>query len=115
MSESRRNRRGLAWWVVLALLCLCAAGPSCSLSRGGEEGPPVPAKPPPVVPELEEGVYLRPTQLQVSPGDTLDVEIVVRPAGWAVSGCEVVLSYDPAVLAVVAVQPGAFLGADPIV
>ncbi len=68
-----------------------------------------------MVPELEEGVYLRPTQLQGRAGDSFDIEIVVRPAGWAVSGCEVVLGYDPAVLAVVDVQPGAFLGADPIV
>lgn len=115
MSESRWNRRRLAWRVVLALLCLCAAGLSCSLFRGAEEGPAAPAKLPPVVQEPEEGVYLRPTQLEGRPGDTLDVEVVVRPAGWAVSGCEVVLGYDPAALAVVAVQPGAFLGGDPIV
>ena len=115
MSESRQNRRRLVWLVALVLLCLSTAGLSCSLFRGIEEGLPGPGKLPPALPEPEEGIYLRPTQLQARPGDTLDVEIAVRPAGWAVSGCEVVLGYDPVALAVVGVQPGGFLGSDPIV
>ena len=115
MSASRQNRERLVWLVALVLLCLYAAGPSCSLFRGGEEAPLAPAKLPPALPELDEGVCLRPTRMEARPGDTLEVEIAFKPAAWTVSGCEVVLGYDPAVLVVVGVQPGGFLGSDPIV
>jgi len=60
-------------------------------------------------------VYLYPTLIEARPGEELSIEIRVKPAGQGVSGCEVVIGYDPAVMESLGVEAGDFLGAAPLV
>jgi hypothetical protein len=68
---------------------------------------------PPSIPG--EGVYLNPTFIEAKPGQALSINIEVKPSGWGVSGGEVNLAFNPAVLKAVDVEPGNFLGSSPIV
>jgi len=107
----QRFRLGLA---VLAMLCLCSLAASCTCAPA--EGPsPSSPKVPEARPEPEEGVYLYPTLIQARPGEDVAVEIRVSPSGWAVSGCEVVIAYDPGVMQPLDIETGSFLGATPLI
>jgi len=114
MNRASTKRKSLLGLAVLAMLCLCSLAASCTCAPA--EGPsPTPAKVPPARPEPEEGVYLYPTLIQARPGEDMAVEIRVRPSGWAVSGCEVVIAYDPALMEPLGVEAGSFLGPTPLI
>jgi hypothetical protein len=105
---SRHRPVSLALSVLLVLFVSCTAAPA-------EEAPSDPAEPAPAPSEPEEGVYLYPTRFEASPGDDLAVQIRVKPAGQGVSGCEVVIGYDPPVMESLGVEAGDFLGAAPVI
>lgn len=107
-STKRKSLLGLA---VLAVLCLAFLA-SCTCGNGAS---PAPEKTPPAPPEPEEGVYLYPTQVEALPGEEFDIEITVRPSGWGVSGCEVVMTYDPQLMEPLDIEAGDFLGATPLI
>ena len=52
------------------------------------------------------------TELQ--PGQEFDVEVALDPAGREISGVQVWIDYDPALLEPVGVEPGTLLGVAPI-
>ena len=114
MNRTLTKRKSLLGLAVLAVLCLCSLAASCTCAPAEESSPPAPKLPPPR-PEPEEGVYLYPTLIEARPGEDVDVEVRVRPSGRGVSGCEVVIGYDPAVMESLGVEAGDFLGATPLV
>ena len=114
MNRALTKRKSLLGPAVLAMLCLCSLAASCTCAPAEESSPPAPELPP-ARPEPEEGVYLYPTLIQARPGEDVAVEIRVSPSGWAVSGCEVVIAYDPVVMESLGVEAGDFLGATPLV
>ena len=114
MNRALTRRRLWLGGALLAMLCLCSLAASCTCAPA--EGPsPSPAKVPPARPEPEEGVYLYPTLIEARPGEDVAVEIRVSPSGWGVSGCEVVIAYDPAVMESLGLEAGDFLGAAPLI
>lgn len=92
--------------VLLVTLGIGMLGISCTC---GEEAP-VPSSP-----EPREGVYLSPTSIEAEPGQQVTIEIKVKPAGWGVSGGEINLAFNSDVLEGVTIEPGDFLGSNPIV
>ncbi len=114
MNRTLTKRKSLLGLAVLAMLCLCSLAVSCTCAPAEESPPPAPELPP-ARPEPEEGVYLNPTLIEARPGEDLSVEIRVKPTGQGVSGCEVVIGYDPAVMESIGVEAGDFLGAAPLI
>jgi len=114
MNRALTRRRLRLGGAVLAVLCLCSLAASCTCAPA--EGPsPSPPQVPPARPEPEEGVYLYPTLIEARPGEELSIEIRVKPAGQGVSGCEVVIAYDPGVMQPLDIETGSFLGPTPLV
>lgn len=114
MNKALTRRRFRLGGAVLAMLCLCSLAASCTCAPAEESSPPAPELPP-TRPEPDEGVYLYPTLIEARPGEDLSVEIRVKPTGQGVSGCEVVIGYDPAVMESLGVEAGDFLGAAPLI
>lgn len=83
-----------------------------------EVQPPLPQTPPeavptPVVPS--SGVYIDPQYTAIKPGEEISVNLVANLTGSGVSGCEVVLEFDPTVFQLIDVVSGNLLGADPLI
>lgn len=112
MNKALTRQRLRLGRTALALLCLCCLAVSCTPAPA-EESPPAPPEVPPPPSEPEEGVYLYPTRIEARPGEELSVEIRVKPAGQGVSGCDVAMAYEPALMEALGVEAGDFLGAAP--
>jgi len=102
---------------------------STSASEGVSSTIPVPptteeAKPPlPQTPPVESpapivaltGVYIDPQNFEIRPGEEFSVNLIADLTGRGVSGCEVVLGFDPFVFQLIDVVSGDLLGADPLI
>ena len=83
-----------------------------------EVQPPLPQTPPeespaPVV--ALTGIYIDPQYFELKPGEEFSVNLIADLTGRGVSGCEVVLEFDPIVFQLIDVVSGALLGADPLI
>jgi hypothetical protein len=104
--QALMKRKAILSLFLLVALAAGLLGASCG--SGGE--PPI--TPPPIP---EEGVYLNPTYIEAEPGEEITISIEVKPSGWGVSGGEIRLAFDPDVLQAIDIEPGSFLGSNPIV
>lgn len=75
--------------------------------------PPTPPDPAPVVPI--SGVYIDPQHSETRSGEQVSVNLTAAFAGCGISGCEVVLEFDPAVFQLIDVVSGNLLGGDPLI
>jgi len=80
--------------------------------------PPLPQTPPevsqtPVVPI--SGIYIDPQYSETRSGEEISVNLVANLTGSGVSGCEVVLEFDPTVFQLIDVVSGDLLGVDPLI
>lgn len=106
--------------VLLALLMsVCVLVISCTCKEKATEPPSQPAPPElpsePALPEPEEGVYLSPTLIEAKAGQTVSFEIMVKPSGWGMSGCEINLVFSPDIMGEVDIELGDFLGSNPVI
>jgi hypothetical protein len=68
-----------------------------------------------VVPANGAAVCVTPRQISIDPGDMGQFSINIKPGEHGISGVELVLSFDPNGIRVIATEPRELLGADPIV
>ena len=105
------------WKYVLMLVIACVA-----LAVGCGPGPtPTPTPTPtaevtptPTPTPSVTTASLAPSSVDVQPGDEFTIEVNVDPAGKGISGGEISLRFDPAVVTVVSVEAGQLLGAEPL-
>lgn len=88
---------------VLMLLCVGLSAISCG--DGEEEAVALPS----------EGVYITPPSQEVEPGQEVRIKVEVKPVGWGVSAGEINLKFDPSALQATSIEPGDFLGSNPLV
>jgi hypothetical protein len=112
VKEALMKRQIIVSLVLLAILVAGVSGNSCA-KKATEPPPPEQPVTPPSIPE--EGVYLNPPLIEAEPGQELSIKIEVKPSGWGVSGGEINLAFNSGVLKVVNIEPGNFLGSNPIV
>ena len=63
----------------------------------------------------EEGLYINPVYLEVQPGDIITVSLEIKPVDWGVSGADIEIEFNPAVLDATGLEPGDFLGDTPLI
>jgi len=59
-------------------------------------------------------VQIEPSSMSVNRTDTLSVNVVVYPAGQAVSGVQIKMNFDESVVNINSAVPGTFLGSSPV-
>ena len=64
---------------------------------------------------LQVKVYLQPSSLEVSPGDTFEVKVYVDPMGFGVSAGDFQVAYSSKVFKALDVEVGEFFGKNPLI
>lgn len=84
-------------WLILIILCLSLLATSCQCAGGGGSS-----------------LALVPSPREIKPGEQFKVEVQVKPGKQGVSAVEINLSFDPEVMQVIDIKPGALLGDSPL-